>query len=114
MRLYFRCSCPVNAGGRKIAHQYQAITSTLLVYHSLYRAWGGVVFAFILVIAGSLISTCCADPNALMVVVPILFVIALLICVMCAGILGFVALIVPVVVVGPIVVFILCTCCAGG
>ena len=87
------------------------MTSSLLVYHSLYRAWGGVVFAFILVIAGSIISMCCADllcpdPKSLMVVVSILFVIALLISVMCAGILGFIAFIVPVVVVVPILVVI--------
>ena len=85
------------------------MTSSLLVYHSLYRAWGGVVFAFILVIAVSLISNSCAGPEALMAAIPIVVVIALLICVMCAGILGFIAFIVPVVVVGSIVVFSLMT-----
>ena len=101
------------------------MTSTLLVYHSIYRVWVGVVFALILqtvVIAVSLISTwfygdcclfaeCCPDSSVQVVIfILLVFVIALLICVICAGILGFIAFIVPVVVVVPIVFFSLKWC----
>ena len=92
------------------------MTSTLHVHRSLYRVWFWVVFSCVVLIVASIVGVSlvsCINDFVSIIIPVIVFAIVTLISVMCAGIMGFVAVFSTLLVCGTGAGLLVVCCYAG-